>query len=282
MSKEYITFPEKIEFSTEIPIRKIDLSMDLHVSFASILDLVFEAHLQFFEFLGYSVTNIHGKSIIFANLNIDYLGELFFKDLVKIDVALANMHEKYFDLYFRVQKNQNIPVAIVKIRVLFFDYSVRKVVAIPIEFKNKFPFACFQPNLETTKSLDYPTKTKTNWKQMQIRQSVQALVKEIYEYTENLPPHEEKNLFLKLRKLAVFILTQLTQSYSNKIYVERMKSLLRLEASLLELEELLELSESLGYLHTKIDFHNLKETKQLLGEFRNSCLSVKKVILSDT
>lgn len=281
MPKEKIIFPEKVEFSTEIPIRKIDLSMDLHVSFASILDLVFEAHLQFFEFLGYSVTNIHGKSIIFANLSIDYQGELFYRDMVKIETGIDNMQEKYMDLYFRLQKDQNKPVATVKIRVLFFDYSLRKVVAIPKEFWDKFPHAhSTSPKIEEEKPVSNKILAEKKWKEMKIRKLTQTLVKEIYEFTSELPTQEEDNLFPKMRSLGVSILTFLTQSYHNKIYSERMKSLLRMEASLWELEELFELCEALEYSKVKKPIQILRETLELTEEYRIRSLSVKKIALS--
>lgn len=145
MTDIQIEFPEKYHFSTELSIRKTDLALDIHVSFASILDLVMEAHLQFFQYLGFSVTDIYGKSIIFANAGILYQGELLYKDQVKIDVVLDNLGEKSFDLTFRLSKDQRKEkVALIKIRVLFFDYSIRRVVSVPEGFRKIFTEEKFQ------------------------------------------------------------------------------------------------------------------------------------------
>jgi acyl-CoA thioesterase FadM len=276
MSKEKIIFPEKIEFFTEIPIRKIDLSMDLHVSFASILDLVFEAHLQFFEFLGYSVTDIHGRSIIFANLSIDYQGELFYKDKVRVDVAIDNMQDKYMDLYFRLQKGENTPVGTVKIRVLFFDYSSRKVVSIPTTFRERFPNAQ-NHHQEKSKSKEPEIQAERKWNELKLRKLMQTLAKEVYEYTTYLPSGEEESLFHRLRSLVVSSIALLSQSYHNKIYAERMKSILRLEASLWELNELLEFVSSMDLAVEKIPKRLLGEIIELVEEFRIRSLAVKKV-----
>ena len=52
MSRLEIKMPEFYPFKHEMKIRNTDIAKDNHVSFASILDIVFEAHLRFFKFLG--------------------------------------------------------------------------------------------------------------------------------------------------------------------------------------------------------------------------------------
>ena len=252
--------------------------MDLHVSFASILDLVFEAHLQFFEYLGYSVTDIHGKSIIFANLNIQYQGELFYKDNVRVDVGLGNLQNKYFDLYFRLMKNNDIPVAIVKIRVLCFDYSTRKVAEVPEPFREKFPEEVrVSENLPTPP----PTPSDLKWKDMEIRKLVQDLALKVYKFTEGFPPSEEENLVQKLRTNVVNLLSSLTQSYHNKLNSDKVKFIIRLEAGLKELEELMILSSNLGFGKGEPPMSIIRNLVVLVEEFRNKIFSVKKVVLKE-
>jgi four helix bundle protein len=279
MSHQEILFPSKTLFSTEIPIRKIDLSMDLHVSFASILDLVFEAHLQFFEFLGYSVTDIHGKSIIFANLQIQYQGELFYKDQVRVDVSISNMQEKYFDLYFRLMKNESVPVSLIKIRVLCFDYSTRKVSELPTPFKDKFPEEVKQKEMMLPLPPASPSELK--WKDMEIRKSIQELALKVYKYTEDFPPSEEENLTMKLRSSAVELVSSLTQSYHNKMNSDKIKFVVRLEAGLKELEELLILSNNLGFGKDNPPFALLKQAIHMVEEFRTKIFSAKKIYIKE-
>jgi hypothetical protein len=47
MSRLEIKMPDNYLFSHEMKIRTLDISKDLHVSFASILDIVFEGHIRF-------------------------------------------------------------------------------------------------------------------------------------------------------------------------------------------------------------------------------------------
>ncbi|MEM4271294.1 MAG: thioesterase family protein [Candidatus Pacearchaeota archaeon] len=279
MSKNNVVFPEHVEFSTEVSIRKIDLSMDLHVSFATILDLVFEAHLQFFEYLGYSVTNIHGRSIIFANLTIDYQGELFYKDKVQIDVSVNNMQEKFFDLYFRLTKNEKEPVASVKIRVLFFDYDQRKVVAIPKEFREKFPHA--QAVLvPSEKNLSAPSDLK--WEELEIKKRIHSLAKDLYSLSFKLPHTQEESLATKLREISINLVTHLSRAQHSKIFSEKTIAILKLETDLWTLKEFIEFLTDIELTLEKQITENVLGLLSHLEEFRKNIFSAKKIKLQES
>jgi acyl-CoA thioesterase FadM len=275
MPKELVEFPDKTRFSTKITIRRIDLALDLHVSFATILDLVFEAHLRFFDFLGYSVTDIHGRSIIFADLVIQYQGELFYKDEVTISVAVDNMQEKYLDLFFKLTKNDNIPVAKVKIRVLFFNYEERKVVEIPHGFREKFL------DIKTISPIknDFEFNGDEKWKTLPIRKLIQECVEKVYKYAESLPASETENISLKLRSASVNILVSLSHSYHNKIYSEKIKWLVRLTSDLNELGELMEISNRLGLGSKGLPLDIFNELQKQVSALKTKLLSGKKIIL---
>ncbi|MDX1960203.1 MAG: thioesterase family protein [Leptospiraceae bacterium] len=270
---EQIQFPEPAKFSTTIQIRKIDLSMDLHVSFATILDIVFEAHLQFFEFLGYQVTNIHGRSIIFANLEIQYQGELFYRDGAKVEVGISNMQAKSMDLFFKLSKGQNIPVSIVKIRVLFFDYDNRKVVEIPDQFREKFPELKNAPVVSSSKS------SNGKWDSYSLRSLTQEFVEKVYSHVSSFPKSEDENLSLKLRSGSVNVLVALTHSYHNKIYSDKLKWIVRLESDLEELSELLKLALRLKLSKEDAPLGLLEKIKSEIVNERNLLLSKKKVLI---
>ncbi|MCC5813867.1 MAG: thioesterase family protein [Leptospira sp.] len=271
-NKEVIEFPEKSEFSTYIPIRKIDLSMDLHVSFASILDLVFEAHLQFFDYLGYKVTDIHGRSIIFSNLGIMYQGELFYNDKVKVEVAIDNMQSKFMDLYFRLTKDDQIPVSTVKIRVLFFDYTSRKVVEIPEQFRKRFPHS----QAVQTQSVEAKSPSNSKWENLEMRKMSQDFATKLYKFAEKIPDKDGKNIKIKLRSQAIQLISTLTHSYHNKLSSEKFKAIFRFEANLREIEEILIFTKNLGFGGEHPPLEEVWKLISLVTEFRNQIFSGKK------
>ncbi|AOP34974.1 thioesterase [Leptospira tipperaryensis] len=283
MTDIQIEFPETYHFSTELAIRKTDLALDIHVSFASILDLVMEAHLQFFQYLGFSVTNIYGKSIIFANAGILYQGELLYNDQVKIDVVLENMGEKSFDLYFRLSKDQRREkVSLVKIRVLFFDYSIRKVVPIPEGFRKKFtegkvPSYPSPPvgAAEGIVSAGSTTQVRTLDK-LEVWRLAHNLILKVYKLGNQLEGSRAKDhaqLLEHLRSVATLLPVSIAGAWGSRILSQKIKNILKAKVHLEELRYLFILIEDLKVTSVERELTDLEvingHLKKYLVRVRN-------------
>ncbi|MBM9502526.1 thioesterase family protein [Leptospira sp. 201903071] len=283
MADIQIEFPETYHFSTELSIRKTDLALDIHVSFASILDLVMEAHLQFFQYLGFSVTNIYGKSIIFANAGILYQGELLYNDQVKIDVVLANLGEKSFDLYFRLSKNQRKEkVSLVQIRVLFFDYCIRKVVPVPEGFRKKFidgkipsyPSPPVGP-AETVSSAASATQVRTLDK-LEVWRLAHNLILKVYKLGNQLEGSRGKDhsqLLEHLRSVATLLPVSIAGAWGSRILSQKIKNILKAKVHLEELRYLFILIEDLKVASVERELTDLEvingHLKKYLVRVRN-------------
>ncbi|MEI1278845.1 four helix bundle protein [Leptospira venezuelensis] len=268
-------FPSEYYFSTEIPIRKIDLSLDIHVSFASVLDLVMEAHLQFFQYLGYSVTDIHGNSIIFANASIQYQGELLYKDKVIIDVSLDNFGEKSFDLYFRLSKrNRAEKVSVVKIRVLFFDYKLRKVVPIPSEFKNKFDTGKYikmqSPEIgkEASNAVG-PDGFVFGFRKLEVWNLSHVFLLHLYELCESWKGKVEPSLLEHIRSISSLLPVRIAGAWGTRIRAEKVKNILRAKVHLEELRYLLILVADLGKVDPSQELDDLQTINSHLKKYLN-------------
>ncbi|TGL57601.1 four helix bundle protein [Leptospira sarikeiensis] len=270
-----LEFPSEYFFSTEIPIRKIDLSLDIHVSFASVLDLVMEAHLQFFQYLGYSVTDIHGNSIIFANASIQYQGELLFKDKVIIDVSLNNLGEKSFDLYFRLsKKNRTEKVSLVKIRVLFFDYKERKVVPIPSEFRKKFEGGKFvkQPSPEIGKGSENilgPDGFVFGFRKLEVWNLSHVFLLHLYELCETWKDKVEPSLIEHIKSISSLLPVRIAGAWGTRIRSEKVKNILRAKVHLEELRYLLILVADLGEVDPSQELDDLQTINSHLKKYLN-------------
>ena len=261
-----VEMPTNYPFSIEIPIRRIDLSLDVHVSFATILDIVMEAYLAFFEHYKYNVLNLKEKSVIFANANIAYQGELLYKDAVKIDVAPDNFTEKAFDLNFRMTKNnETIPVAFIKIRVLFFDYSIKKVVPIPSEFKSLFE----KENNTSKQGLSVQNESLV-WKE------AHKLVVKIYNFTKNFPKDEIDNLTSRIRKSATSLPLCIMEGISRKEKEELKRFLAKCRGYIEELRYYLILANDLGYADTGSIINELNALNDLIIKHFKSLANAKK------
>ncbi|PJZ69658.1 four helix bundle protein [Leptospira perolatii] len=278
-----IDFPALTYFSTEIPIRRIDLSMDLHVSFASVLDLVMEAHLQFFQYLGYSVLDIHGMSIIFANASILYQGELVYKDKVIIDVSLNKLGQKSFDLYFRLSKNKrSIKVALVKIRVLFFDYKTRAVVPIPKEFKEKFIYKKIKPqrtipigNAESRKT-DFVQKSwgpEIGFQKLEVWRLSHSFVLDLHRTSELWKQRVDHSILTHLHKVGSLLPIRIAGAWASRARSERIRNILKAKVHLEEIRYILVLISDLGASDPSVLLEDLTKInahlKEYLGRIRS-------------
>ncbi|EQA45574.1 four helix bundle protein [Leptospira broomii serovar Hurstbridge str. 5399] len=272
-----VEFPKKYFFSTEIPIRKIDLSLDIHVSFASVLDLVMEAHLQFFQFLGYSVTDIHGNSIIFANAVILYQGELLFKDRVVIDVSLDNIGEKSFDLYFRLSKDRRRQkVSLVKIRVLFFNYEQRKVVPIPSAFRDKFETgkvpARVSPDVGEGSIIAKGADSyggEIGFRKLEVWKLSHEFVLRLFNLCDIWKPQAEATLIEHIRSVASLLPVRIAGAWGARIRSEKIRNILRAKVHLEELRYLLILVSDLGVADPKKELADLVKINSHLKKYLN-------------
>ena len=264
MSQLEIKNPEQFPFFIEIPIRRIDLSLDLHVSFATILDLVMEAHFQFLQNYGFSPTDIYGKSVIFANANVIYQGELLSKDQVRIEVAPDNFFEKGFDYIFRLtKKDGTIPVAQVKIRVLFFDYNIKKVCAVPLEFKSLFTTTNIPP-------ITLHNNQSTAWKE------AHKLVIKLYNFTKNFPKEELDNLTARIRKSAISLPLTILEGSTRKQKEDLTRFLGKCRGHIEEIKYYLILSQDLGYGNANSLIEELENLNSIIKTHFISIINLKK------
>ncbi|GBF50905.1 thioesterase-like family protein [Leptospira ryugenii] len=244
MAKVELPLPNRYHFKTEIPIRKTDLWGELHVSFATVLDLVLEAHLQFFQYLGFSVLDIYGRSIIFSNATVTYESELLFGDLVEARVTIENLREKSFELFFHLTKDHgNISVSRVRISVLFFDYEARRVVPIPQEFLQLIQ----AKDLDIQNTSEEMRKFGDVYKKFPLWISTLKILKNVYSIANDLPDKEQEFIANGLRKYAVKAVNASAKARKSPFRKEKLKSLDIVKACLNEIRYFLSLAEELNY-----------------------------------
>jgi acyl-CoA thioester hydrolase len=127
-------FPEKSIFTTQITVRVSDLNYGGHVGNDTILTLMQEARVQFYNELGFKNEISFDGSIgqIITDAAIQYKSESFLGDVLTIRIALGDFNKYGFDMYYIVEnKATGKNVAIGKTGIVCFDYSKRKIATIP-------------------------------------------------------------------------------------------------------------------------------------------------------
>ncbi|HUU62728.1 MAG TPA: thioesterase family protein [Dehalococcoidia bacterium] len=139
MSRIKIDLPELFDFDTEVRVSINDINAGGHLGNHSLVAILNEAHLRFLEAKGFPEPVIDGLAFINSDLAIVYRSQAFHRDVLRIEVAVANFHKYGCDIVYRVTNNQTgKQVAVAKTGMLFFDYQRNKIAEVPARFKSVF------------------------------------------------------------------------------------------------------------------------------------------------
>ena len=137
MARISIDLPTTFNFTATIPVRITDLNYGGHVGNDSILSIIHDARVQFFNSLGYSEKDLGGVGTIMSDVVINFKHELFYGDVISCGVAVKDVSRASFDVVYRLKK-ENVVVAEAKTGMVCIDYSSKKVASIPIEVRQIF------------------------------------------------------------------------------------------------------------------------------------------------
>ena len=141
MARIKVELPVQFTFSTTIPVRITDLNYGKHVGNDTILSMIHEARVQYLKQLGYGELDLAGVGVIMSDVGIEFKSELFYGDVVIASVAAGDITKISFDLYYKLEKRSGDTtqlVAVAKTGMVCYDYSKKKVTAIPSEVAEKF------------------------------------------------------------------------------------------------------------------------------------------------
>lgn len=138
MARFDIEIPNKVHYSTEIEIRKNDVTEGVHVAFDTTWNLIREAHHRFLNHFHFSLTEIGGTNLVFTNGAIVYLSEVSAGEVLTYDICIDHFTEKSCEYFFKVSKKDGPLACKVRITILFFDYQTKKATPVPEEFKKLF------------------------------------------------------------------------------------------------------------------------------------------------
>lgn len=133
-----IAFPEKILYTTDIPVRITDVNYGGHLGNDSLLTILHEARVRFLNSFGYSETDIEGVSIMMNDVAIMYKSQGYAGDMLEIGMGIEDISRVGCDIVYSVtNKKSGKEVARAKTGIVFFDYKAEKLVQIPNEFIEK-------------------------------------------------------------------------------------------------------------------------------------------------
>ena len=139
MARVKIELPKLFDFDTEVQVSINDINAGGHLGNHSLVAILNEAHLRFLEAKGFPESVVDGRAFINSDLAIVYRSQAYHRDVLRIEVAIANFHEYGCDILYRVTNKQTgKQVAVARTGMLFFDYERNKIAEVPERFKSVF------------------------------------------------------------------------------------------------------------------------------------------------
>jgi acyl-CoA thioesterase FadM len=135
MARVKVALPDTFPFRTEIPVRITDLNYGGHLGNDALLGILHEARVHFLRSIGLEndYDPISKLGLIMVDVAVEYKGEAFHGDVLRLDIAPADASKYGFDVVYHVHNQNGKEIARAKAGMLCFDYNVRKLRLLPPE-----------------------------------------------------------------------------------------------------------------------------------------------------
>lgn len=139
MARIKIEMPAQFIAVYHIPIRITDINYGNHVGNDSFVALMHEARVQWLQQLGYTELQLEGTGLIMSGLAVEFKNESFYGDVAEVKIGIGEISLTGFELCYQLSATRNGETCILanaKTGMVCYDYSRRKVVAIPEKFNS--------------------------------------------------------------------------------------------------------------------------------------------------
>ncbi len=135
MARIQLHFQGVVVYNTRLQIRVSELNYGNHLGNDSLLGLMQEARVQYFNSLNQTEIDFYGVGIIMSDVAVVYKSEGFAGNDIQFELALSDFSPKGFDMYYNIYNHTTQKqLAVAKTGIVCFDYSLRKTVNLPVEF----------------------------------------------------------------------------------------------------------------------------------------------------
>jgi len=138
MARIKLSVPEHFIFSAKINIRISDINYGGHVGNDKILSLIHEARVLFLKEHQVSELKFGEVSLIMSNVVIEFKKELFYGDPVLIKIAVTELTNVGFELFYVVMKDDETIAALARTGMVCYDYEAKKIASFPADIKSRF------------------------------------------------------------------------------------------------------------------------------------------------
>lgn len=134
MARIKLTMPAQIIAEIQVPVRITDINYGNHLGNGAVVNILHEARMQWLHGHGFTELDVAGCGLIMADLAVVFKAEGFYGDTALVKMGCSDISRVGFDLYYDLwvtRSEQSILLAQAKTGMVCFDYSQKRVVAVP-------------------------------------------------------------------------------------------------------------------------------------------------------
>ncbi|MGF2414433.1 acyl-CoA thioesterase [Ferruginibacter sp.] len=138
MARVKLEMPDNKIVVVSVPVRITDINYGNHLGNNSFVSIIHEARMLWLQQHSYTELNIEGTGLILADLMVEFKSESYYGDTIEIAIAVGEISKVSFELYYQLQTRRNdklILLALAKTGMVCYDYTIKKVAAIPEKLK---------------------------------------------------------------------------------------------------------------------------------------------------
>ena len=143
MARLQLDFPEEqYYYTTPLTVRVTDINGANHLGNDSMISMISEARARFLYEFGVRESERDGTGIIVTDLATTYRAEAHARDQLLFEVGVMDFNKYGGDITFRITRPKDTRlIAMAKSGFVFYNYKTSEVVAMPDDFRAKFPRA---------------------------------------------------------------------------------------------------------------------------------------------
>ncbi len=143
MARLQLDFPEEqYYYTTPLTVRVTDINGANHLGNDSMISMISEARARFLYEFGVRESERDGTGIIVTDLATTYRAEAHARDQLLFEVGVMDFNKYGGDITFRITRPKDKKlIAMAKSGFVFYNYKTSEVVAMPDDFRTKFPRA---------------------------------------------------------------------------------------------------------------------------------------------
>ena len=138
MARVKIDVPANHIATVTIPVRITDINYGNHVGNDAFVGIIHEARVQWLQQHHCTELNIDGIGVIMSDLAVEFKSESFYGDIIEVQLGCGETGRVNFELFYTlsaIRKNEKIILAHAKTSMVCYNYTAKKVAAIPEKLK---------------------------------------------------------------------------------------------------------------------------------------------------